>query len=216
MKKIRVALAAAVLAAGLLSGCSGSKSGVKLEENKAVIENIGVYVAIPEGWEVYTGGDIYRAVAEESGSSAEKLKSADEQAGTRFLLLANNPENTMTIQVTAQDIASDGSGGTLEQPMMPEEYARACHDTALFDFFASGFHSGGDSVFEEAAVGSLEGWHSYYEIFLAEEDGGGFLCGQNEFLFSAGGEVYSVQTSYISPDCREAAAEIGVFPYGSE
>ena len=216
MKKIRVVLAAAVLAAGLLSGCSGSKSGVKLEENKAVIEDIGVYVAIPEGWEVYTGSDIYRAVAEESSKSAEKLKSDDEQAGTRFLLLAKNPENTMTIQVTAQDIASDGSGGILDQPMTPEEYARACHDTALFDYFASGFRSGGDSVFEETAIDGFDGWHSYYEIFLSEEEGGSFLCGQSEFLFSAGGEVYSVQTSYITPDCREAAAEIGVFPYGSD
>lgn len=200
--------AAVALAAVMLLG--GCKSSVKLSENRAVFQNEGFAVELPEDWVVYTGKDIYKEISEVSGEDAGELQKSDEKAGLRFLLLAKSPDETVTLNVTAQSLAVDSDGNEIAEPMSAEMYARSAHDSALFDYFASGFRSGGDSVFEEETVGGNKGWHSYYEIYLPEEEGGGFLYGQSEHLFGIGDEVFSVQTAYVSQDSRQSAENVKI------
>ena len=200
--------AVALAAVMLLGGCKSS--GVKLSENRAVFQNEGFAVELPEDWVVYTGKDIYKEISEVSGEDAGELQKSDEKAGLRFLLLAKSPDETVTLNVTAQSLAVDSDGNEIAEPMSAELYARSAHDSALFDYFASGFRSGGDSVFEEETVGGAKGWHSYYEIYLPEEEGGGFLYGQSEHLFGVGDEVFSVQTAYVSQDSRQSAENVKI------
>lgn len=206
MKKIFACAAAALMV--FLGGCANS--GVKLSGGSAVVENAGVSVSLPDGWQTYTGKEIYAAIAAENGGDADEIKKSDESAGLRFLLLAKNADSTATVQITAQDITVSEDGEALADPMTAEEYARSCHDSALFDYFASGYRSGGDSVFEEQKIGENNGWHSFYEIFLPEENGGALLFGQNEYLFGKGNEVYSVQIAYISESGAADAAGVVV------
>lgn len=204
---VKKRFAAALAAVMLLSGC---KSGVKLSENRAVFQDEGFAVELPEDWEVCTGKDIYKAISEMSGEDAGELRESDEKAGLRFLLLAKSPDETVTLNVTAQSLAVDSDGNEIAEPMSAEMYARSAHDSELFDYFASGFRSGGDSVFEEETVGGNKGWHSFYEIYLPEDDGGGFLYGQSEYIFGIGDEVFSVQTAYISRDSRQSAEKVKI------
>lgn len=205
-------LAAFAAAAALLfaSGCS-SAPGAYDDGGNIVLQDAGVTVTVPDGWEISTGDDVYEALYYRYGGyeDAEAFKKAMDDEKQYYLACAvKGDEGSLT--VTALDMASgkeDDTEGAEE--FSPADYARSVHDGAIFSCLSEGYSTGGDSVFREEALGGKSGWLSYYELFAPGEDGEKvFVMGQQEFMFMQGDYMYSVQTSYSDPELREDAGKV--------
>lgn len=191
MKKSRKYIAAA--AALLMAGCSAD-TGVRVEDNAAVIEEAGLRLDIPEGWSVMTGKDIYEEIYpkySDGFESADELRKAIEEAGERYAVYAA-PEDGSTVLLAAAQEVSPEEG---EKPEL-EKLARSLHDGTLFEYQASGYRTGSNSVFEKTELAGQAGVLSFFELYLPSEDGGEeprFEIAQELFMFELGEDVWSIQ-----------------------
>lgn len=193
MKKIpSLALSGAILMS--LTGCAAG-SGARMDGSAVIIDSAELRLDIPEGWNAMTGKDIYEEIYpqySDSFDSAEDMKKAFEELGEEYIAYAVSGDSSAILLVTVQDMTSDtGERTTLEK------LARTVHNDTLFDYQASGYRTGSNSVFELTELAGHEGWLSFFELYIPQEDGDPqFELAQELFMFERGDDVYSVQLMY--------------------
>lgn len=205
-KHIAPVLAAAVM----LCGCSAGGYKADVDGRTVVAKPAGIRVEMPEGWNVYGSGSVYREMYKRSGDayqSAGEMKKDYESDGQRCLALGESADASVICMVTVHDLTNDGG-----EQAQPADYARTVHDSTIFEYLAAGYKTGSDSSFTEGSEGGLDCWTSHFELFLPDGEGGEaqFVLGQTEYLFSHGDDMYSVQLVYSTPDGREQAQSVAV------
>lgn len=179
-----------------MSGCA-AKESASMDGNDVIIMSAQLRLNIPEGWSAMTGKDIYEEIYPQySGEfdSAEDMKKALEEMGEQYIAYAVSEDSTALLLVTAQDM----TGGE-ERPSL-EALARTLHNDTLFDYQASGYRTGSNSVFDLTEIGGLEGWLSFFELYISDEEEPRFEIAQEMFMFELDSDVYSVQLIYSDKD----------------
>ncbi len=180
----------------LMSGCE--KESAHMDGNAVIIESAELRLNIPEGWSAMTGKDIYKEIYPQYSDefdSAEDMKNALEEMGERYIAYAVSEDSAALLVVTVQEM----DGGTEERPDL-EGLARTVHNDTLFDYLASGYRTGSNSVFELTEIGGREGWLSFFELYMSEEEEPRFELAQEMFMFELDGDVYSFQLIYSDKD----------------
>lgn len=198
MKRTIAALLAGTL---LLTGCAGSKDYTAQEQDGSIIvDAIGMSLSIPQDWNIYTGDEVYEEVYpqySDSYSSASELREYIESAGEEYIAYAVSEDNEAMILLTAQDMTVDGNGEETDERITAEDFARTVHDSSIFEYLASGFRTGSNSSFSQETIAGREGWLSFFEVYIPQEDDEPiFLLGQEEFMFQEGDVIFSIQLCY--------------------
>lgn len=197
----------AVLGISLMAGCS-SEAGVHVEENTVMIDSAGLRLDIPESWSVMTGKSIYEEIYprySDAFDSAAELEKALKEAGEEYIVYALPADSSAVLVVTLQDMTPE----TGERPTL-EKLARTLHDGTLFDYQASGYRTGSNSVFEQTEIAGREGVLSFFELYLPQEvaqetSEPRFEMAQELFMFEDGNDVWSIQ--FI---CSEKESELRI------
>ncbi len=195
MKKMYIAVLAAALV--LISGCSAN-SGVTETDNGYRIEELGVSVACPEGWEALVGDELYEAVYNtynDGFESPEDMKELMTLDGLQYLLYLYDEDTGSAVTVSVQDMTVG------EEDPTAEEYARSVHDTALFTYMANGYTTNGTGNFSEVSYSGLSGYLSEYQLFDPNDDS--FMLGGAEFMTESGNNMYSFQAIYGTQEAQE-------------
>ncbi|MCM1166461.1 MAG: hypothetical protein NC299_02620 [Lachnospiraceae bacterium] len=178
---MRKRLLGAVFAlAVLLSGCSGG--GVTVNGSSVEIASAGAGISLPEGWEIFTGDDIYEvtyARNPEAYGSAEELKKDLEENGERYIVYAESPDEDALALFSSQPLESAELGAL----------ARTTHDSTVFEYRVNDYYT--ESSLSEENLDGVSGWLS--EITVFEEAGAPALSQQREFMFERDGTVYSLR-----------------------
>lgn len=185
----------AVVGIVIFAGCSAN-IGVRVEKNAAIIDSAGLRLDVPESWSITTGKDIYEEIYPQYSDgfdSAKELRKAFEDAGEEYIVYATSADSSAVLLVTAQDTTSE----TGESPTL-EKLARSLHDGTLFDYQASGYRTGSNSVFEPTEIAGREGVLSFFELYTPQEDTNEtseprFEMAQELFMFENGEEIWSIQ-----------------------
>ncbi len=198
VKEIKKIFIPAVLVISLMAGCSSPDTGVRMEESAVIIDSAGIRLDIPEGWSAMTGESIYEEIYprySDSFDSAEELEKALNEAGEEYIVYALPADSSAILLITLQDMTSE----TGERPTL-EKLARTLHDGTLFDYQASGYRTGSNSVFEQTEIAGREGVLSFFELYIPQEAADArepseplFEMAQELFMFEDGEDVWSVQ-----------------------
>lgn len=199
----------ALSAAILLCGCSADYR-TDIENTLIEIESAGIYIDLPDGWNVYGSKEVYKAIFERSGDvyeSAKEIKEEYENEGQRCLALGESADKSVICMVSVHDLTNEDS----QEQAEPADYARTVHDSTIFEYLASGYLTGSDSSFDEGSEGGLERWKSHFELFLPDESGESqFVLGQTEYLYSKDNDMYSIQFVYSEQEQHELVDNIEV------
>ena len=192
MKKI---LTFALSGIVFLAGCKQNGTAVRIDGNAVIMDSAELRLDIPEDWSVTAGKEVYDEIFPRYSDifdSAEDMRKALEEAGEEYIVYAVAADSSAIFLVTGQDMSTESGERTAL-----EELARTLHNDTLFDYQASGYRTGSNSVFEPAEIAGQEGWLSFFEIYLPQEDGlPTFELAQELFMFEQGNDVYSVQLIY--------------------
>lgn len=188
----------------LTAGCAGSAE-VTADGNSVTLPEAGITIDFPEEYSVLTGDEIYESLsgAMSLSASAEELKAEYEESGMRYLAQAT--DGSTIIVVSAQDMTPDKD---TERTTLAD-YARQVHDTTIFEYYASGYRTTGNTSLTEATYGEKDGWVSFFEVTEAAEEGSDpeFVIGYIEFMFEEGADIYSIQIGLPEQTDKTAAAE---------
>lgn len=179
----------------LMSGCA--KESARMDGNAVIIDLTELRLDIPEDWNAMTGDDVYKEIYPQYSNefdSAEDMKTAFEEMGERYIAYAVSEDSSALLLAAVQDMTVGEERPTLEA------LARTLHNDTLFDYQASGYRTGSNSVFELTELGGREGWLSFFELYIPEEEEPVFEMAQEMFMFELNGDVYSFQLIYSDKD----------------
>ncbi len=192
---------AALCAALLLTGCA--KQEVTVTGSTVAVEQAGFSLNFPEGWEILNAEQTYDSMFYsyyyEIFGSVDEMKAALDEGGQTYYVQATSADESCICIVSSLDMTP--AEGEEEVPL--EDYARSVHDTAIFEYLASGFKTNDESSFSLRNYGGQPGYLSRFEL-LTEEDTEP-LMGFAEFMFQEDMELYSVQISYFSMNSKDEA-----------
>ncbi len=202
MKKILTCIFCA--AAMLLTGCGGNSVTVDGADIAIQLaDESELKVVLPEGWTASTGDELLEEMLPESGyGSADELTAALEEAGVTYYVRMGSDGGAAVI--SSRDMTPETID---EEQMTCEEYARTAHDSAIFEYYASGYKTGSDSSFSQAAHGGIDGWQSYFEVFSTDEEPE-FILGFTEFFFEKGSLYYSMRAFYFDQSMKETTMSL--------
>ncbi|MBE6901437.1 MAG: hypothetical protein E7478_03095 [Ruminococcaceae bacterium] len=204
MKKILMSIFCA--ASLLLAACSGN-SAVTVQDGNVILDDISVSVTVPDEWAVTVGKDLYEEMLPLSGysySDFDEMTEYYEEQGFTYYARACNSNNTMQVVISSQDITPESAE---DEQVTLADYARSVHDSTIFDYFASGYKTGGDSSFSETNIGGIDGYLSYFEVYTKDEEPE-FTLGFSEFFFQRDELIYTVQICYFDKEAKEEALSV--------
>lgn len=182
IKRLLSALTA-VMAAVMLSGCSGE--AVTLNGSVADISEAGVRVEFAEDWKMFTGDEIYDVTYSrnpEGYASAEELKKDVEGNGERYIVYAESPVEDALALFSMQPM-----DGIPNEELTVESLAQTVHDNTVFEYRLNEYYT--ESSFAEENMNGVNGWLSDIKVFT--EPGGDAVCEQREFIFEKDDNAYS-------------------------
>lgn len=183
MKKRFSAVFAAVAAAVMLGGCSGST--VVVNGSGAEISEAGVGIELSEDWKIFTGDEIYEvtyARNPDGHASAKELREELEESGERYIVYAESPTEDALALFSMQPME-----GSTNEELTVEALARAVHDNTVFEYRLNEYYT--ESSFSEENMNGVGGWLSEIRVFT--EPGGEAVCEQREFIFEKDKKAYS-------------------------
>lgn len=183
MKKRLLSALTAVMAAVMLSGCSGET--VTLNGSAADISEAGVRVEFAENWEIFTGNEIYEVTYNRNPdgyASAEELKKDVEGNGERYIVYAESPAEDALALFSMQPM-----DGTPNEELTVESLAQTVHDNTIFEYRLNEYYT--ESSFSAEDMNGVSGWLSDIKVFT--EAGGEAVCEQREFIFEKDDNAYS-------------------------
>ncbi len=203
MKKILTT--SALCAALLLAGCS-DKDETVITENEVTLEQAGITISFPESWEIISAEQTYESMFYsyyyEIYDDVDAMKAAMEENGQTYYAQVTSDGNLCVCNISSLDMTpAEG-----EEETSLEDYARTVHDSAIFEYLASGFKTTEDSSFSLETYGGQAGYLSHFELLA---DGGAEpLMGFSEFMFQEDMELYSIQVCYFSMNEKDDALSI--------
>lgn len=183
MRKRLLSALTAVMAAVILSGCSGE--AVTLNGSAADISEAGVRVEFAEDWKMFTDDEIYDVTYSrnpEGYASAEELKKDVEGNGERYIVYAESPAEDALALFSMQPM-----DGTPNEELTVESLAQTVHDNTVFEYRLNEYYT--ESSFAEEDMNGVSGWLSDIKVFT--EAGGEAVCEQREFIFEKDDNAYS-------------------------
>lgn len=183
MRKRLLSALTAVMAAVMLSGCSGE--AVTLNGSAADISEAGVRVEFAEDWKMFTGDEIYDVTYSrnpEGYASAEELKKDVEGNGERYIVYAESPAEDALALFSMQPM-----DGIPNEELTVESLAQTVHDNTVFEYRLNEYYT--ESSFAEENMNGVNGWLSDIKVFT--EAGGDAVCEQREFIFEKNDNAYS-------------------------
>lgn len=183
MRKRLLSALTAVMAAVMLSGCSGE--AVTLNGSAADISEAGVRVEFAEDWKMFTGDEIYDVTYSrnpEGYASAEELKKDVEGNGERYIVYAESPVEDALALFSMQPM-----DGIPNEEITVESLAQTVHDNTVFEYRLNEYYT--ESSFAEENMNGVNGWLSDIKVFT--EPGGDAVCEQREFIFEKDYNAYS-------------------------
>lgn len=183
MRKRLLSALTAVMAAVMLSGCSGE--AVTLNGSAADISEAGVRVEFAEDWKMFTGDEIYDVTYSrnpEGYASAEELKKDVEGNGERYIVYAESPVEDALALFSMQPM-----DGIPNEELTVESLAQTVHDNTVFEYRLNEYYT--ESSFAEENMNGVNGWLSDIKVFT--EAGGEAVCEQREFIFEKDDKAYS-------------------------
>lgn len=183
MRKRLLSALTAVMAAVILSGCSGE--AVTLNGSAADISEAGVRVEFAEDWKMFTDDEIYDVTYSrnpEGYASAEELKKDVEGNGERYIVYAESPAEDALALFSMQPM-----DGIPNEELTVESLAQTVHDNTVFEYRLNEYYT--ESSFAEEDMNGVNGWLSDIKVFT--EPGGDAVCEQREFIFEKDDNAYS-------------------------
>lgn len=183
MRKRLLSALTAVMAAVILSGCSGE--AVTLNGSAADISEAGVRVEFAEDWKMFTGDEIYDVTYNRNPdgyASAEELKKDVEGNGERYIVYAESPVEDALALFSMQPM-----DGIPNEELTVESLAQTVHDNTVFEYRLNEYYT--ESSFAEENMNGVNGWLSDIKVFT--EAGGEAVCEQREFIFEKDDNAYS-------------------------
>lgn len=193
-----------ICAAILLTGCKGEDTAVKVDGSNITLDNAGIVIAMPDGWEILSGDALYEQMASHSAITADELREAYDEAGMCHYARGASTDSKVMAVISSQNMAPEADG---DERVTLADYARSVHDSTIFEYFASDYKTGGDSSFAEASYGDKNGYLSYFEVFTADE-ASEFIVGFSEYFFEQDQLIYSVQVCYFDEAYKDEAMSV--------